>query len=460
MTASTTFVDGTTVIRSAWLNAVNDSIFGAFVSLKRYNPAMDGTTDDSPAWAAACAEIVARGGTGTILVPSGTSAIANETKIGDAVGNTVTCISLQAEGLLGAKVKYTGATNGVCFKWWRNKFSSCKGLQFVNGVAKGTTVGLMVTGPNAGTQCNNLHFEQCSFSGFDVGFQAGGGPLGTECCSEVNIIGCTFSLNNSGFFGAGSGNTINIWFRGSVFTQNTNYGADFGTAGACHVFGGATNGNGTASIHCNGQWQLTTIVDCVRFELGATETAVALGTGANCTISHCQFVTTSTVPTNAIITGSTLHTRIIGCDVGSVGDVGWKVWGGNTVQNGLNKTLYMEGNRIYGTVPFYIDSGDTGIDALNYTLVGNTWNGARQPDEIGKVVHPNRVSDTVTGSATFATAGTKAVTFTTRENATYNVALSGSASETIWVSSKGTGGFTLNSSNASSTATVDWRITR
>lgn len=65
------------------------------------------------------------------------------------------------------------------------------------------------------------------------------------------------------------------------------------------------------------------------------------------------------------------------------------------------------------------------------------------------------------GQATFATAATVAVTFDRAEPDTdYFVALAGSVNETFWVTSKTTTGFTLNSSNASSTATVDWILVR
>lgn len=65
------------------------------------------------------------------------------------------------------------------------------------------------------------------------------------------------------------------------------------------------------------------------------------------------------------------------------------------------------------------------------------------------------------GSATFATAATVSVTFSTAEpDTTYFVSISGNANETFWVTSKATGGFTLNSSNATSTAVVDWHLIR
>jgi hypothetical protein len=65
------------------------------------------------------------------------------------------------------------------------------------------------------------------------------------------------------------------------------------------------------------------------------------------------------------------------------------------------------------------------------------------------------------GQETFASAATKAVTFGTAEaNASYFITVAGNVDERFWVTSKGTGGFTLNSSNATSTAVVDWHLIR
>lgn len=70
-------------------------------------------------------------------------------------------------------------------------------------------------------------------------------------------------------------------------------------------------------------------------------------------------------------------------------------------------------------------------------------------------------AENLRGSATFATAATVAVTFATAESdANYFVSISGDTNETFWITAKGTAGFTINSSNASSTATVDWHIIR
>jgi hypothetical protein len=68
---------------------------------------------------------------------------------------------------------------------------------------------------------------------------------------------------------------------------------------------------------------------------------------------------------------------------------------------------------------------------------------------------------TLGGSKVLA-AGTGAVTFSTAEDdANYRVQLTGNANETFYVApGQTTGGFTINSSNGASTATVNWLIYR
>lgn len=64
------------------------------------------------------------------------------------------------------------------------------------------------------------------------------------------------------------------------------------------------------------------------------------------------------------------------------------------------------------------------------------------------------------GSVTLS-GGTGSVVFSEAEaNTAYFITLAGNAAETFSWASKATGGFTINSSNASSTATVDWHIIR
>jgi hypothetical protein len=70
-------------------------------------------------------------------------------------------------------------------------------------------------------------------------------------------------------------------------------------------------------------------------------------------------------------------------------------------------------------------------------------------------------ANSLRGQVTFTGAATKAVSFSVNEaDASYFVTLGGNVNETFWVTSKGVGGFTVNSSNATSTAVVDWHLIR
>lgn len=62
-------------------------------------------------------------------------------------------------------------------------------------------------------------------------------------------------------------------------------------------------------------------------------------------------------------------------------------------------------------------------------------------------------------TATFAGSGLVAVTFTTPlPDTSYSINLAPNANETIWWENKTAAGFTIRSSNASSTASVDWQV--
>jgi len=124
--------------------------------------------------------------------------------------------------------------------------------------------------------------------------------------------------------------------------------------------------------------------------------------------------------------------------------------GGATIVTGYG--LYVDSVKVTNVTTGY-GIYIAGADDINY-MAG--------PLRLGKGISGTSTSaNNLRGSVTFATAATAAVSFGTNEpNATYYVALSGSANETFWVTSKATTGFTINSSNGSSTATVDWLLIR
>ena len=70
-------------------------------------------------------------------------------------------------------------------------------------------------------------------------------------------------------------------------------------------------------------------------------------------------------------------------------------------------------------------------------------------------------AENLRGAETFGSADTTTVTFSTAEaDASYFVTVTGNANETFWIENKLNTGFTIRSSNASSTATVDWMLIR
>jgi len=87
----------------------------------------------------------------------------------------------------------------------------------------------------------------------------------------------------------------------------------------------------------------------------------------------------------------------------------------------------------------------------------NQWSRWMQDQDI-----PDPVSDTIlTGSVSFFTQSSVPVTFATAEDSNdYIILFDGGVNETFFATSKTTTGFTANSSNASSTATLNWVLIR
>lgn len=122
-------------------------------------------------------------------------------------------------------------------------------------------------------------------------------------------------------------------------------------------------------------------------------------------------------------------------------------------------------------------SGNTALGVTNgglYTFNGTTATRFKAKDNNFLNVSYAKVSDTYTtltnvtfvdwrvqtGSVTLA-AGTAAATLPlTEPNTSYQITLGGSIGESFFWSAKATGGFTVTSSNAGSTATVNWVVTR
>lgn len=462
---------------------------------------------------------------------------------------------------------WAGATNLPMIKTMRMKFGEISNIAFINSVARGTTIGLLLSGVgNGGENSANITIQNNIFQSFHVGLQAGDS---TNAAAELDIVKNAFDLNDIGYQSSGGGNTLVIHLDQNFTDFNTQYGLVIGGgSGDTQVNGGTHTGNGTADIAFSLGWNRVLKIDGTRFEL-AGETAITnIGTGAGTVrIENCDF--TGTPPATPVITG--LGTFAINSNhFGAGSDTGWIPY--DASQNSLG-SVSMENNVVFGTTLFYIDPGNSQSNGMPYHSLGNIQfrSGAgfsRFPDEDGVVIWPNAIPlrkiqhgyvnagsgarQVVQGiyglggasnttpknfrdNAAFATAATVAVTFkrtvadgamtintavltsataTFRVNdvgktvtvanagisggtlttfitgftnsttvtladtavasvsgkstvigedepdALYDVFFDGGINENFWATSKATAGFTLNSSNASSTSTVQWVLIR
>jgi hypothetical protein len=81
--------------------------------------------------------------------------------------------------------------------------------------------------------------------------------------------------------------------------------------------------------------------------------------------------------------------------------------------------------------------------------------------QVGGLSATTTRAENLRGQVTFTSGSTKAVSFATAEpDASYFITLGGNVDERFWVTNKATLGFTINSSNATSTAVVDWHLIR
>jgi len=239
---------------------------------------------------------------------------------------------------------------------------------------------------------------------------------------------------------------------GPVLEGNTNYAVKLSGTGspAYYAFGTYYEGNGTADVY------------------------VATSTLAFVSTHGCQY-TSPSAPTNLLVDAGATTPRVC-----SIGDFYSAAVTNNCAATPIYLLLPLSsiGPTLTGPITMIMDTANNsrrGILSADYLYlrsnVGNTlgggfyeyadgaWKG--QINALAGISTTSTGANNLRGSAQFSSAATKSVTFGTAEaDSSYFVALSGSANETFWVTSKGTGGFTLNSSNATSTATVDWHLIR
>jgi hypothetical protein len=412
----------------------------------------------------------------------------------------------------------------TAFQYWCVKQARMVGLSFSTEGSytsgRNQTIGVLLTGPSTGgTESSDLYFEDCGWQGFYRGVEAG--SSGDNNASEVHFMNCVFESNYDGIGIWGGGNCTNFWFHGCAFYGNQNYGANLGNAVGVCFFGGTSTGNGVATIGITSSpFPYVLQVIGFRFELGQNEMAIGQGVASapsqgaltpipstlgnvcqSLIVESCIFVSAALnpdtsgpeIPSYPVI-GTAFTAIIRGCQFGfmlsSYAGLGWNGLGWLTYDcgygNGPSLSLEMSGNTIQGATPFYLNPGNGGSSGLQYSLSGNYYNGTMNGSQTGQLVWGagfggemmvDDVMHSSSPSPAFAGTGTLAITFPAppyglpdsfiqRENTNYLVSIcpkdNVAPGETFWVPSatKTTAGFTVMSSNSTSTATIDWIVYR
>ena len=362
------------------------------------------------------------------------------------VGSPFTSITLKGHGATssGTTLNWIGAANGVMLRFWANKFANIERIRFLNSVSIGSTVGLRFTGPKSGTQSNNYDIDNCVFSGFKYGVQAGD-PETPAAVSELSFRNAVFDGNANGFLGASTGNTLVITFLNCSFANNSGTALDLGSSGDCHIFGGGFGSNG---IDIAGTaWTATLSVIGARFEMIHPEVAFSVGGIGTVVVRNCTFTSDpARTPTNPIIHGAT-NLSFENNYVGRPGE-SWLVYDFGTGGSGKDYRFVATSNIVRGKL-LHIRPDNSAVDGLK-TIV----DGIR-----GEVVWPNVVPDVASGEGRL-TAGRLRVALTKRRDTKYSIALSSDADEQLHFANKTVDGFDIVSSNRASTSNVTWTVTK
>ncbi|HXD31060.1 MAG TPA: hypothetical protein VN643_08085 [Pyrinomonadaceae bacterium] len=370
--------------------------------------------------------------------------LATTWKVG--VGTPFTSISLKGHGAgsSGSTLKWIGPPNGVMLNFWANKFADVERIRFQNGVEKGATVGMRLSGPGNGTQSNNYNVDNCIFSGFNYGVQAGD-PMTTAAASELSFRNVVFDGNDNGFLGTSSGNTLVITFLNCSFGSNKNIALDLGSSGDCHIFGGGFGNNG---IDITGTaWTGTLAVTGARFEVISPEIPLSVNGIGTVAVRNCTFAgDPARLPKEAIIRGAT-NLTFENNYVGRPGEP-WIVYDFGNGGSGKNYQMAATNNVIYGKL-LNIRTDNGAIDGLR-TLV----DGVRS-----EVVWPNLAPHAIGGQGRLA-GGSLRVKLIRRRDTNYSITFSSDADERLHFANKTVDGFDIVSSDRTSSSNVTWTVTK
>jgi hypothetical protein len=197
----------------------------------------DGTTDDTAAMQALFDAAEALSSCVIFLNIAGDIKLTSTLVLND----TTTATYVSIEGLSEAKtrLKWAGSTSGICLKISKNKYFVCARFGVYNAVAKGTTIGIDLTGPaDVGTQTHLGTFDHVVATGFNVGIHAGhytNFATSEMVYRHLSLESCSTGWKN------GSLNSLNHQFE-MLLTNGCDIGLDI-SSGNAYVNGGGSNNN-------------------------------------------------------------------------------------------------------------------------------------------------------------------------------------------------------------------------
>lgn len=212
-----------------------------------YGAVCDGSTDDASAIQSAF-DAAAALDAATILFPAATCNVGSTLTLGggDGSGDGSTFISLVGVAAPRSKLAWTGSTSGTMLRIELNKYFHLQDLGFANTVARGTTVGVRLTGntDNGGTQTHEATFARLLVDGFHTGMIAGEAGHG-RAASEIVYDSVGFQNNDTGWANEDL-NTLNQIFRNVGCGDN---GVCLAIdSGNVYVTGGSTHGSTVADF--------------------------------------------------------------------------------------------------------------------------------------------------------------------------------------------------------------------
>lgn len=263
-------------------------------------------------------------------------------------------------GLVGTKLRWTGSTSGTAIYLTRGRYNHLRDFQLTSSVAKGTTIGLRMSGPNTGTNTSGVMMERVDINTFHIGLLAGDGTGAGHDSSEFTAIGSTFESNDIGFQSDGF-NTLNLHFYSCNVDSNTTAGMVVSFGGTVHIYGGAWGRN---PIGINVTAATPLFVSGVRDEAIAGSkfiVSTAAGITSQITVIGCSFPTN---PGNETISGVGQFT-LIGNQFGTFATAVTPFKGGGTG----GTSLTMIGNVTQdGTALF---NSDVNSNGMTYNVSNN-----------------------------------------------------------------------------------------